>query len=138
MVTLEGIESVLPRALAAERFSLPPDRIGDLVVVGDKGTVLGGSPAGGSPSSCIIWHRLGSLSTHGPLHAGRREDWHDLSHVPNLRSHGSTSETSVPFIVNCPLTETARARLLESEASRQWGNMDLFHILLNELDEGTR
>src|SRR6185369_4127108 len=40
-----GIEAVLGRDEAAKRFSLPPDRIGDLVVLGDRSTVLGRSEA---------------------------------------------------------------------------------------------
>ena len=69
---LRGIECVLPRDAAAERFELPADRIGDLVVVSERFTVLGSS-------------------------ASR----HDLSglDVP-LRSHGGTSEQQVPLIVN--------------------------------------
>jgi phosphonoacetate hydrolase len=67
-----GIECVLTREAAAERFELPADRIGDLVVVSERSTVLGTS-------------------------ASR----HDLSglDVP-LRSHGGTSEQQVPLIVN--------------------------------------
>jgi phosphonoacetate hydrolase len=69
---LPGIEVVLPRALAAERFELPPDRIGDLVVVSGRSTVIG---------------------------SGRAK--HDLSglDVP-LRSHGGLSEQRVPLILN--------------------------------------
>jgi phosphonoacetate hydrolase len=69
---LPGIEIVLTRAVAAERFELPPDRIGDLVVVSRWDTVIGTS-----------------------------RDRHDLSglDVP-LRSHGGTSEQKVPLLVN--------------------------------------
>ena len=67
-----GIELVLARADAAARFELPADRIGDLVVVSERSTVIGTA-------------------------AGR----HDLSalEVP-LRSHGGISEQRVPLIVN--------------------------------------
>ena len=67
-----GIELVLARADAAARFELPADRIGDLVVVSERSTVIGTS-------------------------ASR----HDLSalEVP-LRSHGGLSEQRVPLIVN--------------------------------------
>ncbi len=70
-----GIELVLNREDAASRFELPPDRIGDLVVVSDHLTVLG---------------------TH--------EAKHDLSGltVP-LRSHGGISEQKVPLLFNRPL-----------------------------------
>lgn len=69
---LPGIETVLTRAEAAERFELPADRIGDLVVVSLRDTVIGTS-----------------------------RDRHDLSglDVP-LRSHGGTSEQKVPLLVN--------------------------------------
>ena len=72
---VRGMEVVLPRAQAAERFELPPDRIGDIVVVSERFTVIGTSAAR-----------------------------HDLSalEVP-LRSHGGISEQRVPLIVNRPL-----------------------------------
>ena len=72
IAALPGIESVLTRAQAAVRFELPPDRIGDLVVVSRLDTVLGTS-----------------------------RDRHDLSglDVP-LRSHGGTSEQQVPLLIN--------------------------------------
>ncbi len=72
IAALPGIESVLSRAEAAVEFELPPDRIGDLVIVSRRDTVIG--------TSC-----------------GR----HDLSglDVP-LRSHGGTSEQKVPLLVN--------------------------------------
>lgn len=72
---VRGIEVVLTRAQAAERFELPTDRIGDLVVVSERFTVIGTSAAR-----------------------------HDLSalEVP-LRSHGGISEQRVPLIVNRPL-----------------------------------
>ena len=69
---LPGVECVLDRETAAARFELPPDRIGDLVVIGDHLTVL-----------------------------GTRADRHDLSGltVP-LRSHGGLSEQLVPLVFN--------------------------------------
>jgi phosphonoacetate hydrolase len=69
---VRGIEVVLTREQAAERFELPTDRIGDLVVVSERFTVIGTSAAR-----------------------------HDLSalEVP-LRSHGGISEQRVPLIIN--------------------------------------
>jgi len=67
-----GIESVLTRAEAAQRFELPADRIGDLVVVAERSTVLGTAAAR---------HDLSALD------------------VP-LRSHGGVSEQRVPLILN--------------------------------------
>ena len=72
---VKGMEVVLPREQAAERFELPPDRIGDLVVVSERFTVIGTSAAR---------HDLTALE------------------VP-LRSHGGISEQRVPLIVNRPL-----------------------------------
>jgi putative phosphonoacetaldehyde dehydrogenase len=46
IAALPGIETVLTRAQAAERFELPPDRIGDLVVVSRLDTVIGTSAIG--------------------------------------------------------------------------------------------
>jgi phosphonoacetate hydrolase len=72
---LRGIEVVLTRAQAAERFELPPDRIGDLVVVSTRSVAIGG--------------------------AARR---HDLSGLDApLRSHGGISEQPVPLIMNRPM-----------------------------------
>eukprot|EP00939_MAST-03C_sp_MAST-3C-sp1_P002631 g2631.t1 len=59
---------------ACKEFDLPRDRIGDLVVVADKATVL-----------------------------GRTTDFHDLGQIPRLRSHGAISEQIVPFLSNVGL-----------------------------------
>lgn len=82
IAALPAIDVVLPRAAAAERFELPPDRIGDVVVISRKDTVIGTS-------------------------AGR----HDLSglDVP-LRSHGGLSEQKVPLLVNRKLTQQPASR----------------------------
>lgn len=73
---LRGMELVLDRAAAAERFELPADRIGDVVCVSERFTVIGTS-------------------------ASR----HDLSGLDApLRSHGGLSEQRVPLIVNRKLT----------------------------------
>lgn len=69
---VKGMEAVLTRAQAAERFELPADRIGDIVCVSERFTVIGTS-------------------------ASR----HDLSGLDApLRSHGGISEQRVPLIVN--------------------------------------
>jgi phosphonoacetate hydrolase len=69
---LPGIETVSTREEAAARFELPADRIGDLVVVSKRDTVI-----------------------------GTALDRHDLSglDVP-LRSHGGLSEQQVPLLIN--------------------------------------
>lgn len=69
---IPGIEVVASREEAAERFELPADRIGDLVVVSERSVVLGTS---------VSRHDLTQLE------------------LP-LRSHGGISEQRVPLIVN--------------------------------------
>jgi phosphonoacetate hydrolase len=72
LAALRGIEGVWTREQAAAKFELPADRIGDLVVVSERSTVLGSA-------------------------ASR----HDLSGLDApLRSHGGISEQRVPLIVN--------------------------------------
>jgi phosphonoacetate hydrolase len=70
--SLRGVESVWLREAAAERFELPADRIGDLVVVAERSTVLG---------SAVAKHDLSGLDAP-------------------LRSHGGVSEQRVPLVVN--------------------------------------
>lgn len=83
---LTGVAAVYEREQACMQFGLPPDREGDLVVIGDRNTVLGSSPAE-----------------------------HDLSQLGNvpLRSHGGLSEQHVPFIVSEPVAYAyaSRARI---------------------------
>ena len=77
-----GIESVLTRAEAAARYELPADRIGDLVVVSERSTVI-----------------------------GTREAEHDLSGLDApLRSHGGVSEQRVPLILNRAIPGLDRQR----------------------------
>ncbi|MEM5423359.1 MULTISPECIES: phosphonoacetate hydrolase [Paraburkholderia] len=68
----EGVELALTSDAACERFELPPDRIGDIVVVGTRAKVFGTSAA--------------------------RHDFSGLTEP--LRSHGGISEQDVPLIVN--------------------------------------
>ena len=69
---MAGIEAVLTKDEAAGRFELPPERLGDIVVVSTKHKVLGTSAAR-----------------------------HDLSGLTEpLRSHGGISEQKVPLICN--------------------------------------
>jgi phosphonoacetate hydrolase len=79
---LPGIESVRTRAEAAAFFELPADRIGDLIVVAERSTVIGTAAAR-----------------------------HDLSGLDApLRSHGGVSEQRVPLIVNRKLRDIDPAR----------------------------
>jgi phosphonoacetate hydrolase len=71
-----GVDGAWDRGEGCERFELPPDRVGDVIVVGDRHTVL-----------------------------GKSADAHDLSLLREpLRSHGGPTEDTVPFIVNRPQT----------------------------------
>ncbi|MGB6320557.1 MAG: phosphonoacetate hydrolase [Xanthobacteraceae bacterium] len=81
--TLPGIELVLDKQQACERFDLPLDREGDFAAFGDRNTVIG----------------------------ARRED-HDLSQLAGhrLRSHGGLHEQKVPFLLSRPLNARYRAR----------------------------
>ena len=72
IAAMPGIEVVLSNAEACARFELPPDRVGDLVVVSDQSVVLGTSAS--------------------------RHDLTGLT-VP-LRSHGGISEQTVPLLFN--------------------------------------
>jgi len=75
IAALPGIERVLTRDAACRAFELPPDRIGDLVVVSARDVVIGTSAAR-----------------------------HDLSALDApLRSHGGISEQRVPLLLNRPL-----------------------------------
>ncbi|KJC61327.1 phosphonoacetate hydrolase [Bradyrhizobium sp. LTSPM299] len=69
---INGIDVALTRKDACARFELPPDRIGDIVVISSKHKVLGTSAAR-----------------------------HDLSGLTEpLRSHGGLTEERVPLIAN--------------------------------------
>ncbi|MEE8395157.1 MAG: phosphonoacetate hydrolase [bacterium] len=75
LAALKGMQWVASREEACARFELPPDRVGDLVVLADGGTALGKAPAD-----------------------------HDLSLLKGgLRSHGGLAEQEVPFAINFPL-----------------------------------
>jgi phosphonoacetate hydrolase len=77
-----GITEVHDRTTAARLLELPSDRMGDLVVVSGRDTVLGRTPG-----------------------------WHDLSSVARgLRSHGGRYEEMVPFLVSEPLNAVYGAR----------------------------
>ena len=75
---IEGVEKVWTAENAAKELEQPLDREGDLAVVADKRTVIGGS-----------------------------EKDHDLSALKGkrLRTHGSLHEAMVPFILSEPLND---------------------------------
>src|SRR4051795_7453589 len=74
---LPGIDAVLTRHEAAALWELPRDREADLVVTGDRNTVIGASEAE---------HDLSALAGH------------------RLRSHGGVGEQSVPFLLSWTLS----------------------------------
>jgi len=71
LLELVGVAHVMSRAAAAQAMRLMPDRIGDLVVLGDRDTVF------------------------GHLDSGEFEDL-----PPTYRNHGSTYELDVPLIIH--------------------------------------
>jgi len=86
IAALPGIELALQRADACRRFELPEDRMGDLVLVSRRDTVIG---------SARSRHDLSGLD------------------VP-LRSHGGVSEQKVPLIFNRRIEGLAPGRRLRN------------------------
>jgi len=74
-----GVELVMDRASAARAFALPEDRIGDLIVVGERSSVLGSSKA------ALDLSRLGGT---------------------RLRSHGGLADRNVYLMFSRPLNDT--------------------------------
>jgi phosphonoacetate hydrolase len=96
-----GVAEVWDRAEGCRRFELPPDRVGDVIVIGDRHTVLGKSP-----------------------------EAHDLTLLTEpLRSHGGTTEETVPFIINRPLSAAYARR------DGELRNFDMFDCVLNGIDQ---
>jgi phosphonoacetate hydrolase len=69
LIGLKGVEAVLPRQEAATKFRLMPERIGELVVIGDVDTVFGELA---SPTENL---------------------------EPGYRSHGSLYESDIPLLI---------------------------------------
>jgi phosphonoacetate hydrolase len=86
LIGIAGVEEVFTRAQACERFELPADRIGDLLVLSERLTVLG---------TAVGEHDLSGLT------------------VP-LRSHGGLSEQKVPLIFNRKLVDVDPSRRLRN------------------------
>jgi phosphonoacetate hydrolase len=83
LAEMPGIEQALHNVEACRRFELPPDRMGDLVVISTRHVVLGTSRAR-----------------------------HDLSGLDApLRSHGGLSEQTVPLLFNRNATVAEGRRL---------------------------
>ena len=83
LARLKGVELALSRQEGCRRFELPPERMGDVIVIGEKHVVLGTSRAR-----------------------------HDLSGLDApLRSHGGLSEQAVPLLFNRPARALPNRRL---------------------------
>jgi phosphonoacetate hydrolase len=89
---MPGIAMALTKEEVCARFDLPADREGDVAVIGDIGTVIGAAAAE-----------------------------HDLSSLADarLRSHGSTTEARVPFILSRPVSADFSARAAHGLRSHQ-------------------
>ena len=94
--TLPGVDAVLTREEACARYELPYDREADLVVTGDRNTVIGASAAE---------HDLSALAGH------------------RLRSHGGAFEQVVPFLLSHPVSAEYRA-ISESRRLRNFDIFD--------------
>jgi phosphonoacetate hydrolase len=93
---LPGIDRVLTREEACAQWELPYDREADLVVTGDRNTVIGASAAE---------HDLSALAGH------------------RLRSHGGAFEQTVPFLLSQPVSAEYRA-ISESRNLRNFDIFD--------------
>ena len=83
---LPGMDLVLDREEGCRRFELPPDRMGDLIVISGRHTVIGTSVAK-----------------------------HDLSGLDApLRSHGGLTEQTVPLVFSRPIAELPEGRRLRN------------------------
>ncbi|WP_350333202.1 phosphonoacetate hydrolase [Coralliovum pocilloporae] len=86
LAAIDGVTVAVTKAEACERFELPEDRIGDIVLVSGENITLGTS-----------------------------EDRHDLSALNEpLRSHGGLTEQAVPFIVNRAMADLGDAPSLRN------------------------
>lgn len=86
LADVQGVECALPRTQACERFELPADRVGDVVVVSTENKAIGSRP-----------------------------DRHDLNGLDEpLRSHGGISEQRVPLLVNRPAAGLSSERQLRN------------------------
>ena len=92
LAALRDIEVVLSRTEAAARFELPPDRIGDLVVISTRAVALG---------SAVAKHDLSGLDAP-------------------LRSHGGLSEQAVPLISNHRIAELDQNRRWRNFDAFEW------------------
>ena len=117
---IAGVEAVLTRSQACQRFELPEDRIGDLVVLGERLTVLG---------SAADKHDLSGLTVplRSPRWGVRAESATDLqpqagrSRQPRptaqFRHHRSRAQPSRLIRKPGSAAKTARSRLIQKLVS---------------------
>lgn len=110
-----GLTSIMRSEDAAELYSMPLDRMGDLTVISDKFSAI-----------------------------GRYPEWHDLANleVP-LRSHGGLGELDIPFLINRPLaTPESLASRGPSGQQAVLHNYDAFWVVTTHVtanaDEGAQ
>jgi phosphonoacetate hydrolase len=96
----QGVELALDRDTACRMFDMPPDREGDVAVIAHENWCIGSSAKN---------HDLSGLKGH------------------RLRTHGGTSETKVPFILNRPLNEAYR----DKAASQSPKSYQIFDYAIN-------
>lgn len=83
---VKGIDLALTRFEGCERFELPADRVGDIIVISNSNWVLGSA-----------------------------REHHDLSGLKKpLRSHGGLSEQRIPIILNRPTPDLPAAKRLRN------------------------
>jgi phosphonoacetate hydrolase len=88
LMSTPGIQVALPRGPACAEFGLPPDRLGDIVVISTRHVTLGTAP-----------------------------EKHDLSGLTEpLRSHGGLTEQRVPMLSNRKITLPPGHRLRTFDA----------------------
>jgi phosphonoacetate hydrolase len=89
---MPGIAAALDKKEVCRRFDLPSDREGDVAVIGDINTVIG---------AALTDHDLSKLAD------------------ARLRSHGSTTEARVPFILSRPVSADFQRRAAHGLKSHQ-------------------
>ncbi|RVW04763.1 phosphonoacetate hydrolase [Rhodococcus spongiicola] len=102
---IDGIEAVHERQEAADRYELPADRIGDLVVLAEKNTAV-----------------------------GRFAEWHDLTQLDApLRSHGALGELKIPFVINRKLEQPEPVDTHLGDGTARIHNYDAFWVATTAL-----
>lgn len=101
---LPGVERVLTRGDAATTYRLHPDRIGDLVVLGDKGTVFGDLGPGNESENLPADYR-----SHGSLHEAQVPLFaYNNEALPYLTPPRYNKDLLAPLLNGWLLGETSR------------------------------